>query len=315
MYVCRTCAVPLHCFGRADSLKVTLMAETVSRSAVGSVFSMPDRKHLAILLAVLSLTAVRVVSQQNFAEQLESTDLAGLKMRAENGDALAQFRLGYLYEQGIGVPRDYRQAAELYRAAAVQGHSTAANNLAVLYDHGLGVKKDLRNAIEWYRVSAERGDSTGQCNLASVYFSGRGIPRDYNAAMKWFRAAAEHGLPAAQNNLAYMYYNGIAVSIDYSQAARWTRSAAEQGYALAETDLGYLFEQGKGVPLDYTAAYMWYTLGDSGGDPRARARMKSLFSLMLNKQRTEARARAAAWVPAAASRHADAQQSVVAVQH
>src|SRR5260370_5162912 len=106
MYVCRTCAVPLHCFGRADSLKVTLMAETVSRSAVGSVFSMPDRKHLAILLAVLSLTAVRVVSQQNFAEQLEPTDLAGLKKSATNGDGLEQFRLSYHYDQRSGVPLD-----------------------------------------------------------------------------------------------------------------------------------------------------------------------------------------------------------------
>ena len=112
------------------------------------------------LLALASLSASRVLSQGNVSASQEqtSTELSKMKGQAENGDPIAEFTLGYLYEQGKGVPQDYRQAVEFYRAAAQQGHATAENNLASMYLHGRGVAKSLREAINWYRASAEHGD-------------------------------------------------------------------------------------------------------------------------------------------------------------
>jgi TPR repeat protein len=48
---------------------------------------------------------------------------------AEQGNAEAQFELGWRYEHGRGVPKDVRKAVEWYRKAAAQGNKSAQNAL------------------------------------------------------------------------------------------------------------------------------------------------------------------------------------------
>ncbi len=211
-----------------------------------------------------------------------------LRASAAQGNAGAEFMLGYLYEHGQGVARDYMKAVESYRAAALQGHSTAENNLASLYQRGQGVPKDMRQAFEWYRASAQHGNQVGQCNLATLYYLGSGIPRDDKEAARWFRAAADSGSAEAQNSLAVLYYQGLGVELDYGEAARWLRLAAEQGLPGAETNLAYLYEQGLGLPLDYIAAYTWYSRAVAAGDASGNERRRQISRLMTRKQIDEA---------------------------
>ena len=42
---------------------------------------------------------------------------------AKQGDAFAQFNLGLMYDNGQGVPQDYKTAVKWYKLAAEQGHS------------------------------------------------------------------------------------------------------------------------------------------------------------------------------------------------
>src|SRR5262249_15200193 len=142
------------------------------------------------LLIFVSLNAVASYGQEPATRAVHAST-AILLSRAATGDAEALFDLGYLYEAGVGVPQNYRQAADYYQAAAERGHTTAANNLASLYEHGQGIDRNLDRAAHWYRLAAEGGDPTGQSNLASLYFSGKGIRRDYRKALKWFHAAAD----------------------------------------------------------------------------------------------------------------------------
>src|SRR5277367_1878958 len=153
-------------------------------------------------------------------EELQSA-IKLLRASAAQGNASAEYRLGYLYEHGLDVSRDYEKARENYLAAAQQGHSSAENNLASLYQRGQGVPKNLAKAYEWYLSSAGHGNPVGQCNLASMYYLGNGIPRDYKEAARWFRAAADSGSADAQNSMGVLYYKGLGVTADYSEAARW----------------------------------------------------------------------------------------------
>lgn len=70
---------------------------------------------------------------------------------AAQGDAVAQFRLGQIYEMGVGAEANYQAAAEWYRKAADQGNRAAALNLAVLLEKGLGVPRDPNAAVSLYR--------------------------------------------------------------------------------------------------------------------------------------------------------------------
>jgi len=70
---------------------------------------------------------------------------------------VAQSSLGYFYEHGFGVARNYAQAARWYHAAAEQGNPIAQHNLAYMYEQGRGVTQDIPAAIRWYRQAAAQG--------------------------------------------------------------------------------------------------------------------------------------------------------------
>lgn len=73
---------------------------------------------------------------------------------AEQGDAAAQSYLGFLFETGRGVPKNYTEAAMWYRRAAEQGDSAAQYSLGMLYDKGFGVPRDVIEANKWLNLSA-----------------------------------------------------------------------------------------------------------------------------------------------------------------
>src|SRR5215469_15245309 len=66
-------------------------------------------------------------------------DLTALRVKAEAGDAAAQFQLGSAYDDGRGVAQDYAQALAWYRKSAEQGYALAQGNLGYMYQNGIGV--------------------------------------------------------------------------------------------------------------------------------------------------------------------------------
>jgi len=65
---------------------------------------------------------VTVMSTENLIEDLLMLgSIEDLKRYATEGHLLAQIMLGTRYHTGIGVPRNYEQAAHWFRKAAEQG--------------------------------------------------------------------------------------------------------------------------------------------------------------------------------------------------
>ena len=54
-----------------------------------------------------------------------ATALAEFKPLAEQGDADAQYNLGFMYDNGKGVIEDDKEAVKWYRLAAEQSHAKA----------------------------------------------------------------------------------------------------------------------------------------------------------------------------------------------
>ena len=181
-----------------------------------------------------------------------------VKRYAERNNPDAQSQLGYMYDCGIEVEQDYKEAVKWYRKAAAQGNARAQSNLGVCYENGTGVEQDYREAVKWYRKAVEQDYEVAQCNLGVCFECRRGVEQDYREAVKWFRKAAEQGYVRAQNNLGNMYYNGKGVEQDYREAVKWFRKAAEQGYAWGQNNLGVCYNHGKGVEQDYREAVKWY---------------------------------------------------------
>jgi TPR repeat protein len=68
---------------------------------------------------------------------------------AAQGNVVAQFRLGYMYARGQGVPQNHYVAALWYRCAAGEGYPPAAYMLGLQYDKGQGVPQDYVLAYTW----------------------------------------------------------------------------------------------------------------------------------------------------------------------
>ncbi len=147
---------------------------------------------------------------------------------AMKGHVEAQLNLGFMYNQGLGVPQDNIEAAKWYRQTAEQGLAEAQAELGTLYFHGLGVPQDFFEAEKWSRKAALQGHPTGQFNLGTMYVFGLGVPRDYSKAATWFRKAAQQGDGPSQHSLATLYAQGLGVSQDNVQALMWLLIAARQ---------------------------------------------------------------------------------------
>ena len=73
---------------------------------------------------------------------------------AEQGNAIAQYNLGIMYNEGQGVPQDYAEAVGWYRKAAEKGYATAQHKLGVMYGKGLGVPQDEAQAYMWFKLAS-----------------------------------------------------------------------------------------------------------------------------------------------------------------
>jgi TPR repeat protein len=154
--------------------------------------------------------------------------LAWYMMADTQGDlADAQYRLGVICEVGdLGVTQNHQVAAKWYRHAADQGFALAQFKLGGLYDFGRGVPQDYEEAVRWYRLAAEQGLAFAQFNLGCMYEEGKGISQNLNEAVKWHRLAAEQCLASAQFMLAVKFRFGAGVEQDYVQAHMWANLAA-----------------------------------------------------------------------------------------
>jgi uncharacterized protein len=79
-----------------------------------------------------------------------------LSSEARRGNARAQARLGFMYENGFGVPQAYDAAADLYQRAAVQGDPFAQSRLGLIYDKGHGVPPNAVLSYKWLNLAAAR---------------------------------------------------------------------------------------------------------------------------------------------------------------
>jgi TPR repeat protein len=71
-------------------------------------------------------------------------------------NARAQAQLGFMYENGFGVPQNYAAAADLYQCAAAQGDPFAQSRLGLSYDKGHGVPQNMVLSYKWLDLAAAR---------------------------------------------------------------------------------------------------------------------------------------------------------------
>jgi TPR repeat protein len=122
-------------------------------------------------------------------------------------DSVANFEAGIVAYQANDLPLAYKE----FLAAAEKGHADSQFNVALMYERGIGVGKDEKDAVVWYGKAASQGNSGAQFNLGVLYEHGRGTKVDFTKANEWYRKASAQGDPLAIGNLGMLYVRGQGV--------------------------------------------------------------------------------------------------------
>ena len=155
-----------------------------------------------------------------------TSTVQAIRLAAEQGDADAQYNLGFAYAVGRSVPRDDAEAVRWFRLAADQGLAEAQFILGFMYAEGRGVPQDDAEAARWHLPAATQGHARAQFSLGLNYAEGRGVQQDRVAAYMWLSLAAAQA-SAADRNIDVAVRDAVAEQMTAEQIAEAQRLAGE----------------------------------------------------------------------------------------
>ncbi|TDK35637.1 sel1 repeat family protein [Rhizobium deserti] len=155
------------------------------------------------------------------------------RVSAEKGNAVAAFKLGEIYENGIGLPKDPIQAFTWYMRAAARNDKDGQLKVGWCYQKGIGVQPDPQIAAIWYRISAENKNVWAYHMLAFMLADGQGMKQDLALARRYF----EISLPKTNDHWAKWKLASLLAQEDPKRARNLLKEAAAAGNAQAAEEL------------------------------------------------------------------------------
>jgi TPR repeat protein len=221
-------------------------------------FALDGSKADGAMAAAPPMTAMEAF--RSGAHQLKAGEkvkaLHSLEYAAENGHALAQWKLGRMYAEGDGVAQDDLKAFEYFRRIA-DSHADdnpdtpqarfVANAFVALGHYYLGgipktqVRADPERAREMFAYAASYfRDPDAQYFLARLYLDGTGAPQDPRQAARWFGLSAKKGQGQAQAMLGAMLFAGDHVPRQAARGLMWLTLAKDSAKDGAGADQAWI---------------------------------------------------------------------------
>ena len=180
---------------------------------------------------------------------------------AMRGDVTAQFYLGEIYWNGIGVPINDEQAIYWYTLAGENGHPLVQLWLGNNYFIGIRSPIDYSKAFYWYNKAALNNIVLAQYHLGVCYSLGLGVPKSDQSAFYWMHIASDRNYLEAMLYVADAYRRGIGTDVDCLKANELQDKIVREYYSKAFEDyniaikLAIAFEQGRGVDKNLCKAF------------------------------------------------------------
>lgn len=159
------------------------------------------------------------------------------------------YRIGKMYEYGLGVTQDYSSAIEHYKLSENKYAYFALGNI---YKYGSGVETDYAKAFDYYMrsLSSKGGMPFASYAIGQAYELGQGVEKDLSSAHNFY-AEALNGLEKVftknhDDNISYkigmMYLNGKGTDIDLECAEKYLLLSADSNNYKAQYMLGKLYQ-------------------------------------------------------------------------
>ena len=214
------------------------------------------------------------------------------------------------YEEGFGVERNFKKAAEWMGKAARAGNDEAATiteefnileelqiksesgdagamaqlaeRITSLADSFINnsAENDYQEALKLARKAAELGSAHAMWILGLAYEHGRGVDADMDNAIVCFKKGAELGDANSMHNLGCIYMEGNPSSADKKKAFELFSKSAELGYGLAMQALGSCYQLGYGCECNIKKTIEWYEKAlEINFDPKLAERVMACKAL------------------------------------
>ena len=120
------------------------------------------------------------------------------------------------------------------------------HELGYRYDIGKSVDRNYEKALFFYKRAFEKKGDVAQyaaANIGSLYLNGNGVPKSEAKAAKWFKKAAELGHPESQYNYGLSLIDGWDSKYNKEEGVFWLKKSADSGVSQAKEVLKKVGEQ------------------------------------------------------------------------
>lgn len=238
---------------------------------------------------------------------LATRTIKDIQTLADRNDGQATYLLGYMYEFGIGVPKNLERSRAMLERSAEIGTPSGLLELAYFIHHNSDKSDEKFRALELYRLASDTGFAKAQAHYGSLFLLGNLAPKDVGKGLSLMRLAARGGYPYAayvvaewgtpdERKLWLTYLEGLAEKGDPegdhwlcqhhidsnapSKALAYCQRSANLGYADSQAQMAQFYADGKVVLKSEDEAIRWArrALSRSDLEPGAKAKMLSIKS-------------------------------------
>ena len=175
---------------------------------MSGIFLPTWRVAVIVIVVSLQLAAPRLAAGDTYESGIAALDagrydeaLFHISLLAANDDPRAQYTMGVMYRQGLGVAQDDREALLWYLAAAEAGHMLGQYAAGLAFDRGIGADRDVGNALHYLREAALQGHAAAPVQIGAIHYLGTDIDVDHVRAYFWWQIAADRNAPGAAQNM------------------------------------------------------------------------------------------------------------------
>lgn len=223
--------------------------------------------------------AVAMLESQDISTDKKLETVKYVRAQADKGRAAAQEALGQFYRKGLyGVPKDLDTAFFWIEKAANDGNAQAQYKLGFAKKIGIDIPKDKEGAVEWLRKSARQGNMNGQYWLGEAYKDGDGVIKSEAIAAEWFKLAYKSGYKSAALQLLFLYYNPESRLHNYDKARKWAEQmVADNNSAVGHGYIAEMYALGRGYPKSDERAFEHYQIAAKGKYSKAQYELALMY--------------------------------------
>lgn len=212
---------------------------------------------------------------------------------SKNDDVRCDQRLGIIYYNGEGVPRDLEKAMKYIEKASAKDAPHAMYMLGIAYlrlnkfgEETTNISKKLLQ--EAYELKSAYAAEYLAFLMLNDQKSWKEI--NENKLLEYINFAFENGIVGSLFQYGYIYEKGIVVEKDLEKSYYYYKSAADKGYVKAIVKIASWYKYGIFVAQDINEAIRLYDMAAVYNDVEAVERLIEIYELGIGDKKSERKA-------------------------